>query len=123
MAITLPSVISPLGLLQPSQGTAVLAQGALPAGPGRSSLVDLDRAEDGDPTAARASGGVFGRLLDDARARDVQAQQSVEAFARSDDPGRLHETMVAVSKAEIALRTVAAVRNKLMDAYRDLQHV
>lgn len=65
----------------------------------------------------------FERLLDEARVRDVVAQQAVEQFARGGDPGRIHEVMIAASKAEIALRTVASVRTKLLDAYRDLQHV
>lgn len=74
-----------------------------------------------------AAGEGFSALLDrmvrDARQRDVTAQEAVESFARGDDPGRIHEVMVAATKAEIALRTMTSVRNKLLEAYRDLQHV
>jgi flagellar hook-basal body complex protein FliE len=89
---------------------------ALPSGPG-------ERIELLAPGADGGFAPALQRLLDHARQRDVVAQQAVDRFARGDDPGRIHETMVAVSKAEIALRTVAAVRNKLLEAYRDLQHV
>lgn len=76
---------------------------------------------------AEGAGEGFSALLDrmvrDARQRDVTAQEAVESFARGDDPGRIHEVMVAATKAEIALRTMTSVRNKLLEAYRDLQHV
>ncbi len=67
--------------------------------------------------------GQLGELLADSRQRDTEAQEAVESFSRTDDPGRIHETMIALSKAEISLRTVASVRNKLIDAYRELLHV
>ena len=123
MAIFMGSAISSLGTGMPFAGSAVVAQGGLPGAPGSSRASALDDAREGGPESPRTSGSVFGALLDDARSRDVQAQRAVEAFARTDDPGRIHETMVAVSKSEIALRTVVAVRNKLLDAYRDLQQV
>lgn len=120
MAIFLPSAIAQIGA-SPFSG-AVIASEGLPGAAARGRLLEADR--DGGPDGApRGAGSVFGGLLEDARDKDVQAQRAIEAFARSDDPGRLHETMVAVSKSEIALRTVVAVRNKLLDAYRDLQHV
>jgi flagellar hook-basal body complex protein FliE len=83
------------------------------------------------PTRAARPGGADGegfsalldRMVREARGRDVVAQEAVESFARGDDPGRIHEVMVAATKAEIALRTMTSVRNKLLEAYRDLQHV
>lgn len=77
----------------------------------------------GAPVNPGALSGAFSQLIDDARKRDVVAQDAVESFARNEDPGRIHETMVAVSKAEISLRTLASVRNKLIDAYHELLHV
>lgn len=99
-----PGILHPLAATLPQSGAALAFDG----------LPGAD--------AAGFQGALF-RALDDARQRDVVAQQAVEAFARGDDQGRLHETMLALSKAEISLRTVASVRSKLVDAYRELLHV
>ncbi len=99
-----PDFITPLQALLPGRGAALAFNGTKgPESPGYA--------------------GAFGQLLDEARHRDVIAQDAIEAFARNEDPGRIHETMVAMSKAEISLRTFSSVRNKLIDAYHELLHV
>jgi flagellar hook-basal body complex protein FliE len=50
------------------------------------------------------------------------ASQAVEGFAKGMD-GRIHETMMTVEKADISLKYVVNVRNKLMEAYREVMRM
>ena len=50
------------------------------------------------------------------------ATQAVEGFANGMD-GRIHETMMTVEKADISLKYVVNVRNKLMEAYREVMRM
>ena len=51
-------------------------------------------------------------------AAEVQTTQ----FASSTN-GQLHENMIALEKANIALRMMVSVRNRVVEAYRDLMHM
>lgn len=77
------------------------------------------------PTTAEAkpAGGVFGALLgqaiEGANASVHRADAAADALAagRADD---LHGTMIAVKEADINLKLVGAIRNKLLDAFHEL---
>ena len=62
---------------------------------------------------------VLGGLLSEAATSKVEATKQAEALARgaSDD---LHGTMIAVKEAEISMKLVGTVRNKLLDAFQEL---
>jgi flagellar hook-basal body complex protein FliE len=70
-----------------------------------------------------SAGALFEELLknagSDANAQLNEAQAAGEAFARGtrDD---IHGTMLALSKAEIELRLVGNIRNKVVDAFYEL---
>ncbi|PIT99177.1 MAG: flagellar hook-basal body complex protein FliE [Bdellovibrionales bacterium CG10_big_fil_rev_8_21_14_0_10_45_34] len=49
---------------------------------------------------------------------DLSAQKLVAGDRQS-----LHETMVAMEKADIALRLMVQVRNKLIDAYQEIMRM
>ncbi|MCS6915111.1 MAG: flagellar hook-basal body complex protein FliE [Myxococcota bacterium] len=102
----MPHVVPEIPLAQPQGGLVPL----------------VERPETG-VSAPQGFGSLLAQMIEDARRHDVEAQQRIEAFAQAEEPGRIHEIMVAVAKAEIALRTVVSVRNKLLEAYRDLQHM
>lgn len=80
-----------------------------------------------DQTAAGATGGSpiasFGDFLSsavsEANSADFAATQKVEALASgaSDD---LHGTMISVKEADISIRLVGTVRNKILDAFQEL---
>jgi flagellar hook-basal body complex protein FliE len=57
--------------------------------------------------------------VDSANRADAVASGKVDALARgmSDD---LHGTMIAVKEADVSIKLVAAVRNKLLDAFTEL---
>ena len=50
------------------------------------------------------------------------AEQAIEGFAKGMD-GRIHETMMTVEKADISLKYVVNVRNKLMESYREVMRM
>jgi len=62
---------------------------------------------------------VLASSIEDAAVRDRAASEKVDALASgmSDD---LHGTMISVKEAEISLKLVASVRNKLLDAFHEL---
>jgi flagellar hook-basal body complex protein FliE len=64
-------------------------------------------------------GDVLGKLVESANGADASASAKVEALARglSDD---LHGTMIAVKEAEISVKLVGTIRNKLLDAFNEL---
>lgn len=62
---------------------------------------------------------VFSRMVDGAASADRSARAQVDALAvgASDD---IHGTMISVKEAEVSLKLVASVRNKLLDAFHEL---
>ena len=55
-------------------------------------------------------------------ARDRSADTAVSQFAQGFD-GRLHETLLTVEKADIALRLMVSVRNRVVEAYREVMRM
>lgn len=90
---------------------------ALPTGEARPGQTDAA------PSSTAAPDIDFGDVLQSAVARvnaaDHAAKARVEALAAgaTDD---LHGTMIAVKEAEIGVRLVGAIRNKLLDAFHEI---
>ena len=55
-------------------------------------------------------------------APQVDAHRAMESFAKGMD-GRIHETMITVEKADISLKYMVAVRNKLLEAYKEIMRM
>lgn len=64
-------------------------------------------------------GSTFGKMLDEVNALQLQANQKVEEFATSPDKD-IHGTMIALQKADVSLRMMLQVRNKLLNAYQEI---
>jgi len=70
--------------------------------------------------------GGFGAILEKtamaASAKQHSAEQKAEALAagRSDD---LHGTMITMKEADISMKLVGSVRDKLMDAFHELWRI
>jgi len=77
------------------------------------------------PATGAAQGGSFADALGQA-VRAVDAQQ-IEADQQSAQlalgGGNLHETAIALEKADIAMRVATKVRNKLVDAYQEVMRM
>jgi flagellar hook-basal body complex protein FliE len=73
--------------------------------------------------AASAQGptfeSIFGHMILEAAAKDQSASDKTQALASgaSDD---LHGTMIATKEAEISVKMVATIRNRLVDAFHEL---
>lgn len=70
-------------------------------------------------SAGTEFGDIFSSMVGSANARAESAAQAGEAFAAGsrDD---IHGTMLAVSQADIELRVLGSVRNRVIDAFYEL---
>ena len=82
---------------------------------------------DGGGAAPGGSAGVdFGEALKgalgDAGAAERTADQAAQKFAAGDPSVGIHEVMIAAEKASISLRYAVTLKNKLVEAYRELMN-
>lgn len=63
------------------------------------------------------------RSLDGVEQTQQSASQLATAFDRGDSSTDLSQVMVALQKADLSFRTMTEVRNKLVDAYRDIMNM
>ncbi|MCE5231811.1 MAG: flagellar hook-basal body complex protein FliE [Mizugakiibacter sp.] len=93
-------------------------------------------AQAGGPFAAAGAANVeapaagrqdFGALLKQAVGGVEETQRSAgqlaTAFERGDPRADLGQVMVALQKADLSFRTMTEVRNKLVDAYKDIMNM
>ena len=90
---------------------------------GWSRSVDNDKAFDIEGMGGAAESKSFGEFLSDSISKVNSIQQeanvAMEKLA-SGESQNLHETLLAVEKADIAFRTMNQVRTKVIDAYREI---
>jgi flagellar hook-basal body complex protein FliE len=63
----------------------------------------------------------LGRALGDVERLQLQGDRSAGEVATGG--GNLHETALALEKADVALRVAVKVRNKLVEAYQDIMRM
>jgi len=95
--------------------------------PVRASQVASRLAETNDPGKTQGKGDAsFGKALGELL-KDVNGlQQEASDSARNLVAGKvdnLHEVMMAMGKAEVSFKFMAQVRNKLIDAYREVMRM
>lgn len=71
---------------------------------------------------AQPAGESFGSILSDARATENAATTSAERFAKGDPTMGIHEVMIASEKANVAVRYATTLKNKALEAYRELMN-
>jgi flagellar hook-basal body complex protein FliE len=79
-----------------------------------------------EPGAApRAGGASFADALGAAlgKADALQLQADGEASRSALGSGNLHETALALEKADVAMRVLTKVRNKIVDAYQEVMRM
>ena len=73
-----------------------------------------------------ASGEAFSEALAKASTEIIDhqkaAEQAVTQFSNGAD-GDIHETMLAMEKADISLKYMVSVRNKLIEAYKEIMQM
>jgi len=55
-------------------------------------------------------------------APEAGAARAIETLVEGGN-GRIHETMLAVDKAEISLKYMVSVRNRILEAYREVMRM
>ncbi len=60
--------------------------------------------------------------IDQARASERTATDDAAAFASGDPAVGIHEVVIAAEKANVSLRYATTLKNKLLDAYRELMN-
>lgn len=79
------------------------------------------------PASSSTGPGDFGALLKQSIAavgqNQVDAGRMSAAFERGDPGADLGRTMVAIQKADLSLNAMTQVRNKLVDAYKDIMNM
>ncbi len=80
------------------------------------------------PQAARpggAAGDGFGEVLGKAigQADRLQLDADAEASRQALGAGNLHETALALEKADVAMRVLTKVRNKVVEAYQEVMRM
>ncbi len=60
--------------------------------------------------------------LQDAGDAETKADDLAKRFANGDRNVGIHEVMIATEKANIQLRYAVALKNKILDAYRELMN-
>lgn len=72
------------------------------------------------------SGGMFGNVVEkfiqDTNNQQLQADLSVQRLATGESDS-VHETMLALAKADLSLRVFMEVRNKVIDAYQEVMRM
>jgi flagellar hook-basal body complex protein FliE len=65
-------------------------------------------------------GAAFRDALRDARVGEATASDAARRFSAGDPSVGIHEVMIASEKASIELRYATTLKNKALEAYRDL---
>ncbi len=83
-----------------------------------------ERAFNAAPVAAQ---GDFSALLQASVSavgqNQMEAGRMAASFERGDPGAVLGRTMIAVQKADLSLRTMVEVRNKMVDAYKEIMNM
>ena len=75
---------------------------------------------------SEARGNSFGKILKDSIKEVNQLQHAADVSIEQLAAGKtknLHETMIALEKADISFRLMMEVRNKIIDAYHEIMRM
>ena len=78
--------------------------------------------EQGPKVDATDLAGSFGKALADARGLEDKASEAAQKFAAGDPSMGIHEVVIAAEKANIAVRYATTLKNKAVEAYRELMN-
>lgn len=74
------------------------------------------------PAPSTDLGAGFANALAEARELEATATSAAERFANGDQRIGIHEVMIASEKANIAIRYATTLKNKAVEAYRELMN-
>lgn len=94
----------------------------MPAGDFASLPIGLNSISERPATGASTFGKAIKNFIDDTNVQQLKADQSVELLATGQSDS-VHETMLALTKADLSLRVFMEVRNKVIDAYQEVMRM
>jgi flagellar hook-basal body complex protein FliE len=78
------------------------------------------------PTVSKAGGGTFGNVIQqfvaDTNAQQTQADQAVQKLVTGQSDS-IHETMLAMAKADLSFRLFVEVQSKVVEAYQEVMRM
>lgn len=83
---------------------------------GNSSATDGSSAAGGKSTFSQ----MLNQKLEETNALQKEADRLTEGFLTG-EPVEIHQMLIAMEKADLALRETTEIRNKLVDAYKELE--
>lgn len=78
--------------------------------------------EGSKPAQKTELGDAFADALKEAHGKETEATNAAERFANGDPSMGIHEVMIASEKANIAVRYATTLKNKAVEAYRELMN-
>jgi len=75
-----------------------------------------------EPKVSGVTGEGFGQVFAEARALEHTETKLAQQFANGDSTVGIHEVMIASEKANVALRFATTLKNKAVEAYRELMN-
>ena len=79
----------------------------------------------GSGGATPAGGGFFDALqrsMEEVHADQISADSSIKDLVAGKSKN-IHETMLAIQKADLSLKTMMQVRNKILEAYKEIMRM
>lgn len=67
-------------------------------------------------------GGMVQKMLTEANAQQLQADQAVQQLATGQSDS-IHETMLAMAKADLSFRMLMEVQGKVVEAYQEVMRM
>lgn len=80
------------------------------------------KAPDQGAKNAQPFGQVLAESLGEVNRLQTEADKSIEALVSGNNKN-IHETMIAISKADLAFRMTMQVRNKVIEAYQEVMRM
>lgn len=88
--------------------------------------VSGSKAENGSGLESNPAGKSFGQIFNDTleqvNASQQEADQLTESFMAG-GPVEIHQMLIAMEKADLALRQTVEIRNKLIEAYKQIANM
>ena len=88
----------------------------------KNSSIEMNPGQQASGTGEAKGSSFFDALqgmMDEANQNQVQADQSVKDLIAGKSKN-LHETMLQLQKADLSLKTMMQVRNKVLEAYKEI---
>jgi len=84
--------------------------------------IELPKIGEAQPADKNQIGEAFAKALQSANEAEKSSNTAAEKFAKDDPSIGIHEVMIASEKATIAIRYATTLKNKAVEAYRELMN-